>query len=213
MKSPRAAKAKPGRPAKSNKTPDAKDLILRSALELFAKQGYARTSNRDISAASGKNAAMIYYYFEDKEALFLAALQHVTSEALEHSRQLKQASAAPDELLKSWFASHRSLRDEIKFMIKVMIDYSSQAERSRTVDALIDDFYSEEISEILIKSIQAGIEFGLFNNVDAERIARGVSTHLDGIIVASIVRRDFDYLVALEELETQLFEQLGYGAR
>jgi AcrR family transcriptional regulator len=43
-----------------------KDMISLTALELFAKKGYASVSMRDISGAVGIQIASIYYYFHDK---------------------------------------------------------------------------------------------------------------------------------------------------
>ena len=48
---------------------DKKELLVRSAIDLFAKKGYADTSIRDIGKAAKVNVALIYYYFKDKEAL------------------------------------------------------------------------------------------------------------------------------------------------
>ncbi|MEZ4673778.1 MAG: TetR/AcrR family transcriptional regulator [Caldilineaceae bacterium] len=50
--------------------------IINGALQAFSEKGYLGTSNRDIARAARINsAALIYHYFENKEALFQAVIQ------------------------------------------------------------------------------------------------------------------------------------------
>jgi AcrR family transcriptional regulator len=46
--------------------------LLRAALRLFAQQGFAKTSTREIAEAAGTNVASISYYFGDKAGLYRA---------------------------------------------------------------------------------------------------------------------------------------------
>ncbi len=48
--------------------------ILEAATSLFAEKGVAETSIRDIAREAGQNTGMIYYYFEDKQDLFMAVM-------------------------------------------------------------------------------------------------------------------------------------------
>jgi AcrR family transcriptional regulator len=47
--------------------------LLRAGLRLFARQGYAATSTRELAQAAGMNIAAIAYYFGDKAGLYRAA--------------------------------------------------------------------------------------------------------------------------------------------
>ncbi len=49
-------------------------MIMASALSLFAKKGYDRTTFNDIAARLKLTKGAIYWHFESKEALFLAIL-------------------------------------------------------------------------------------------------------------------------------------------
>lgn len=57
----------PGRPVGDR---DTRNLILDEAEKLFAYQGYASTSTRNIAAAAGVQQSMISYYFGSKQTLF-----------------------------------------------------------------------------------------------------------------------------------------------
>lgn len=52
---------------------DARERLLSSALSLFANQGFARTSTRELAEAAKVNVAAISYYFGDKAGLYRAA--------------------------------------------------------------------------------------------------------------------------------------------
>ena len=51
------------------------ELIVKTALELFLKNGYEKTSLSDIVAISGGSLASIYTFFESKEWLFQAIIE------------------------------------------------------------------------------------------------------------------------------------------
>ncbi|WP_214482176.1 TetR/AcrR family transcriptional regulator [Bacillus sp. SM2101] len=50
---------------------DAKSKIISHATSIFSQKGYAATSISDISKATGLSKSHIYYYFENKEMLFV----------------------------------------------------------------------------------------------------------------------------------------------
>ncbi len=50
-----------------------RERLLLAAMRLFAEQGFAKTSTREIALAAGTNIASISYYFGDKAGLYRAA--------------------------------------------------------------------------------------------------------------------------------------------
>jgi AcrR family transcriptional regulator len=71
----RKPKGRPAGPANA----DIRQEIQNAAEILFARQGYAATSLREIANQVGVNPAMVHYYFGSK----LALLQHVLEQSLE----------------------------------------------------------------------------------------------------------------------------------
>lgn len=64
----------PGRP--SGAVPgESRNAILEAARQLFAKQGFVRTTTRAIAAKAGVDAAMVHYFFDTKDKLFSAAVE------------------------------------------------------------------------------------------------------------------------------------------
>lgn len=61
----------PGRVGRSDGEAS-RDRLLRAGLQLFARQGYAKTSTRELAEVAGVNIASISYYFGDKAGLYRA---------------------------------------------------------------------------------------------------------------------------------------------
>jgi AcrR family transcriptional regulator len=53
-----------------------REQIIREAVDLFAKKGFAEVTTREIAAAAKINEATIYKYFTSKEDLFDAVITH-----------------------------------------------------------------------------------------------------------------------------------------
>jgi len=49
-----------------------RERLLRAGLQLFARQGYARTTTRELAEVAGVNIASISYYYGDKAGLYRA---------------------------------------------------------------------------------------------------------------------------------------------
>lgn len=179
------------------------------ALELFAQRDYASVTIKDIARARGVNAALIYYYFENKEDLFRSAIEYAVDRALDNYRRLGEKHDDPVDLMRNWFRNNVELSEPIRQLVKIMIDWAGSPARTVSIDPLVRQFYVEE-ARILSSSIRRGIALGMFREVDAEATAAFVSVHLDGIMVASAIRADFDISAAMADLENQLWRELGH---
>ena len=74
----------------------ADDLILDRALAVFWQHGYAATSLRDLTRATGLGASALYHRFGDKDGLFVEVLRRYADQGL--SQRLARLGALPDPL-------------------------------------------------------------------------------------------------------------------
>ena len=84
----------------------ADDLILDRALSVFWQRGYAATSLRDLTRATGLGASALYHRFADKDGLFVEVLRRYADQGL--SERLARLGAMPDPL-----AAIRGFFDEL----------------------------------------------------------------------------------------------------
>ena len=87
-----------GRPAGRGVT---RDNILRAAIDVFAANGYAGARVDRISKAARSTDRMIYYYFNSKEDLFVAALETIYQELGDAEAALDLSGLDPDESLRA----------------------------------------------------------------------------------------------------------------
>lgn len=74
---------------------DKKQLILDTALRLFAQKGFSATSIQDIVDQIGIAKGSLYVYFKSKEDLFVSALQLVLDRVSEQCRTVVSDSRLP----------------------------------------------------------------------------------------------------------------------
>ena len=81
------ARRRPGRPAGSS---ERRERILTEARELFARNGFDKTSIRSIAAAAGVDSALVHHYFGTKEQLFAAAI-HIPIDPMQVLGPMREA--------------------------------------------------------------------------------------------------------------------------
>ena len=188
----------------------AKELTATS-LNLFAERDFASVTIKDIANKCGVNTALIYYYFANKEDLFRATIQNAITDALENYTSLRNRHTNPVDFINDWFDTNLKLSVPIRKLVKIMLDYSGSRMNISSVDQQVTNFYYVEHS-ILSDSIRRGIDQGIFNAVEHDRLALFVSTHLDGVMVASMIRKDFNLSEAMTDLREILWLHLGYSS-
>jgi AcrR family transcriptional regulator len=78
-----------------------RENILRAAIDLFAKSGFAGARVEKISKAARSTDRMIYYYFGSKEGLFVAVLETIYKELGDAEGALDLSGLNPDESLRA----------------------------------------------------------------------------------------------------------------
>jgi TetR/AcrR family transcriptional regulator len=76
---------------------DARARILEAALGEFSAHGLAGARTEQIAEAAGVNKALLYYYFESKENLYVAALEMAAGRVRDSSMAVFLRDATPGE--------------------------------------------------------------------------------------------------------------------
>lgn len=63
---------------------ESKRALLHGAQRLLAQRPPSAITNKQIAVESGVKSGLIYHYFESKDALFLAAMEDLTSDYIRH---------------------------------------------------------------------------------------------------------------------------------
>ena len=197
--------------SKSEKQRLRAEELMNAALRLFADRGFATVTIQNIAKSVPVNSALIYYYFENKEALFKASLHHAATVAIDNFMELSEPHDTPVELIGDWFDNHIKSFEVIRYMLKVMIDYSVTHEQAKLIKDSVAKFYGFE-QEILTENIAQGIQMGLFRSIDPSRAAELASTLLDGAITRSQIQNDMNFAETILDLKLIFWRYLEYDA-
>jgi len=89
---------RPGRPTRQVGSTDKRDQILDAAEGLFAQYGFHGVTVRQVTSEANVDVALVYYYFENKRALFDAVLmRRATIVNKERLELLEQADLSPED--------------------------------------------------------------------------------------------------------------------
>lgn len=163
---------KPTIPRWTRRKQDRPREILDAALALFLAHGYAATRLEDVAARAGITKGTLYLYFENKERLFLSAVECNTrcqldgALAIVHEHQGSMESLIRI-LLTRWWDSvfSRTTGGLLKILISEAANFPG-LERGY-VEAVV-----EPLQAILTDVVHRGVERGEFRPLDARAVSR-----------------------------------------
>jgi len=189
--------------------PDRASELMNAALHHFARQDFNTVTIKDIASSISVNSALIYYYFENKEALFRASLDHAADLAIARYEEISKGLTTPSEFIDAWFDNHIESGELIRYMVKVMLDFAATHPQRDMIESGIQRFYGTE-RDILVKYLNEGMAQGVFSDVDVNNAAQVASTMLDGVIVRSQIQPEFDLAAAIAELKLVFWRYIGF---
>jgi TetR/AcrR family transcriptional regulator len=91
----------------SHHAPDpSRERILQAAIREFSEHGLAGARTGAIAAAARVNKALLYYYFRDKESLYVAALQEVAGKVAGDALAVLDLDCSPGERVLRFALQH-----------------------------------------------------------------------------------------------------------
>lgn len=152
--------------AKTSKTYNAEATqaaILDAAEQEFAKSGFTAALTEAIAAKSGVTKTMIYYYFENKEGLYIAVLRRAFLERFWMSKSLNLETLPPDQALEQflqYFLSEMSKQPHLP-AIMVYEALQNQGKYYQKIELL--DFL-----KTLNGILEQGVVSGVFRSLDPQ---------------------------------------------
>ncbi len=108
----------------------ARDQILDAAEQLFARQGYAATTIKQIGTAAGVNSALLYYYFGDKGTLYEEVLRRLITHLAAAAGERLGASGGPADGVRAFVAAQVEVMSANpslpKLLVREMVDHDAE---------------------------------------------------------------------------------------
>jgi AcrR family transcriptional regulator len=181
--------------------------LLEAAVSLFAHKGYPATSTREIVEAAGVTKPMLYYYFQSKEGLLAAALEHFLDPFHERLREVISQPREPYEQLVELVWAHLDFCQGHKLLARLFYAlYFGPDDQKGLVDL---DQYTEQGHELLMQGVAQAVEAELVRrDCEAEL---GMALH--GMINIWVMAALIDEVELDHDLARRIVDDLLRGFR
>jgi AcrR family transcriptional regulator len=187
-----------------------REAVAEAAFALFLKEGFHRTTTRDIARRAGVSAGAPFTYFKDKEEILFYIVSKEQERAEEQlvgvlSQQIVEATRTgtdPEEVLKNVLATFLRAIDEMRCFI-LLAYQETKSLNAEARHALIAR--EQRLQALLSEAIRYGAERGRFAPDDIELKAHNIVVlgHAWAIrhwAFAGLLESIEDYLVFLQPL-------------
>lgn len=176
---------------------DTKDRILKAALEIFSRDGYAGANLKDIAGAVGVVKSGFYRHYTSKEELWDTVLS-------EMERYYAERFGSPENL-----PDVPQSTDELKTITMRMLDFTMHDEKiimTRKI-LLTEQFRDERVRALATKHFGTGLE-ALFTKLFVGMMGNGSLRHGDPAMLAFAYTAPISTLVQLSDREPERQEEV-----
>lgn len=181
-----------------------RDEIMAAARQALERHGVNDLTTHNIADEWGKSQSLLHYYYDTKEDLLVAFIDHLRAQSEESYRA--RASDPPLDRVR-WFLDHHlddATADERRAFSTALLELHSKASHNERYREALDG-YEADAREFVATAIRDGTEAGTFADVDAEEVATVLlSAHDGGLLRARVLGRAADASVVRAGLETYI---------
>jgi len=170
------------------------------------EKGYTNTTMDDIAAELGVSKGTLYWYFESKDELLMAALTSMFEGLGEEAMAaLDTCETAADKLRAAASAMVRVCR-EAPWFFSLLIEFWAQSPRRDEASQTWAEMLAQ-YAEVIAGTVEEGIQRGEFRPVDARQLAWALMAVYDSLAVYISIRPDLD----LERISETFIETILQG--
>lgn len=165
----KTSKPRSSKPGPRGNPEATRDAILEAALHEFATEGVAGARTDAIARAAGVNKALLYYYYQDKEALYGAVLDHVFRGLVARVTSVLDQDLPPREKILAYTAAHFDYIAESPIYPKVFLGEMIRGGRqiSPHIERIVTQYF-RPLQRRLVETFREGIARGEMRAVDPQ---------------------------------------------
>ena len=150
--------------AQADSSSDGRSALLDAARELLSENGGSRFSLAEVAKKSGRNTALVSYYFGGKEQMLLAILDEDEEEILPPFQKLISLEVSPEKKLRLHLEGMSELYSQ-KPYLTILIPELLLRSRKEVADSIAERFV-HPIVKLQKELLQEGCKAGAFREVD-----------------------------------------------
>ena len=163
--------------------PDTKAQILATSLNLFAEQGFGKTSMNDIIRATGMSKGGVYWHFPSKDALIHAVFKQFFEEQVNAFADLitQENLSATDKLMGLAKQGGAELA-EMAGQFPSSLEFYALAINDSALQEMLVHFLNR-YRDLIEQLITQGIQTEEWRNVDARAAANTLIALIEGVLL------------------------------
>jgi AcrR family transcriptional regulator len=180
--------------------------IIEVAQRLFGIYGIEKVSMQEIAGELSLSKASLYYYFPDKESLYIAVIEKEQKEFLSKTTEQTMDISDPEEFLRQYAVMRLSFFRTLLNLSRLRSESFSSLKPvfSETVQN-----FREKEREIIGGVLEKGIKSGIFSDVDTCSTAYLFLDLLRGLRVATVNSKK-QFYIEQEEYDNLLKKTIDF---
>ncbi|MBA2640462.1 MAG: TetR family transcriptional regulator C-terminal domain-containing protein [Nocardioidaceae bacterium] len=163
-----------------------REEILAATVELIDTGGLAGARVKDVAAALGISAGLVFYHFDTKDKLLAAAFRHAVEKDLRRLERAIARASDPVDRLRRILALYGPQGSAPGW--RLWIDAWALAQREPAIRRVLRHL-DEQWASGLHETVLAGVRSGHFSCPDPAASVARIGATLDGLSVAALVYR------------------------
>ncbi|PHN01228.1 TetR/AcrR family transcriptional regulator [Flavilitoribacter nigricans] len=155
-----------------------RELILERARSIFTEYGYEKTTLDDIGSECGLNKASLYYYFRNKEEIYVQVLLTEADKYISDLQEKVQDYHTTEEKIFQYLLNR--IRRYAEALNVSQLSFSSVQKVEPMFQDLFQKIKNEEI-DFLQQLLSEGIRTGDIEEVDAHELAESLFVISDAL--------------------------------
>jgi len=157
-----------------------RDQIVRATIRCLAREGYSNLTMKKLAREAGVSPGILHYYFPNKRAILLAALERVMADLDRRVVREAQGARDPRERLRALIGACLSVAVEAREFWVVFVVFWGEMMHDRSLLRVNARLYAR-IRRLIGDLVASGIRAGLFRRVDPEQAGAVILALADGL--------------------------------
>jgi AcrR family transcriptional regulator len=164
---------------------ESKQKIMKAAMDVFSRKGYAKASIREIARTAGISVGGVYLYFRNKEELYRSLIGERMLDIENKTGTIVKKTQSAPEALSHFLGMH--LENALKHKEFILLHIREHGFAFGAQDKR--EFFRKQ-RKLIGEIIQRGISTGEFRKCKADDMAKVIMGSLRGVILSIALDED-----------------------
>ncbi|MBE3558318.1 MAG: TetR/AcrR family transcriptional regulator [Ktedonobacteraceae bacterium] len=167
---------------------DRREQIIDAALRVFARKGFARSTNKDIAREAGITPGLIYHYFENKQAVFKAVVEERSPLKIVRTLPPDMLGLPPEQFMRFLLLRVLNVIESEQFVqiIRVMLPEAVHGSEFVPIGVSI----LQQVINFLEQYLRTKMEQGVLQQINTSFVAQTFTSCVMGFVLRRQVLRD-----------------------